>query len=193
MVQSVCEKIVLSGIRKEYIESEKKDEYLYGMNMFINVCINIASMLIIGILTGMLWECIVFCAVYKIIRKYTGGFHFESSWLCYVSSCIMYLVAMAAIVYIPFKIFEISAIVLFSSIILWVLSPVEAVNKPLDDCEKRVFKKRSRINIAIMFLMYVICLFISNELAYVISIGIISVMLFAVAGKIKNIAHKEKK
>ena len=150
-------------------------------------------MIIIGIITHRLWECVLFCLIYKIIRKYTGGFHFESAVCCYISSCIMYLVAIVIITYIPFRIYGISAMVLISAIIIWGLSPVEAVNKPLDECEKQVFKKRARFNIVIIVITYMVSLFISNELAYIIGISVISVMLFAIIGKIKLIAVTESK
>lgn len=155
--------------------------------------IDIISMIIIGIITHRLWECVLFCLIYKIIRKYTGGFHFESAVCCYISSCIMYLVAIVIITYIPFRIYGISAMVLISAIIIWGLSPVEAVNKPLDECEKQVFKKRARFNIVIIVITYMVSLFISNELAYIIGISVISVMLFAIIGKIKLIAVTESK
>ena len=168
------------------MESERKDEYLYGMNMFFDVCINIISMLVIGAVAGRLWECIVFCAAYKFIRKYTGGFHFESQLHCYISSCIMYIIAIYAVNYIPFDIYAASAVTAVSLIVLWILSPVEAVHKPLDECEKDVFKKRARINIAIMFVVYSVCLFVNHEAAYVIAIGITFAALLAVPGKLRQ-------
>lgn len=191
MFHKVCEKIVFHGIDKGTIPDGQNDEYVYGMNMLFNVSVNIISMIIIGIITHRLWECVVFCLVYKIIRKYTGGFHFDSAMFCYISSCIMYLVAIGIITYIPFKIYEVSAMMLISVIIIWGLSPVEAVNKPLDKREKQIFKKRARFNIAIIAVIYMVSLFISNELAYVIGISVISVMLFVIIGKIKLIAITE--
>lgn len=193
MFHKICKKIVLHGISSGTIPNEQSNEYIYGMNMLFNVCVNIISMIIIGIITHRLWECVLFCLIYKIIRKYTGGFHFESAVCCYISSCIMYLVAIVIITYIPFRIYGISAMVLISAIIIWGLSPVEAVNKPLDECEKQVFKKRARFNIVIIVITYMVSLFISNELAYIIGISVILVMLFAIIGKIKLIAVTESK
>lgn len=192
MFQGLCKTIITSGIRSGHIQEDKKDECLYGMNMLFDICINIISMIIIGIITGRLWECITFCAVYKIIRKYTGGFHFDSSWGCYISSCIMYFVFAAAVAYIPFRIYEVSAMVIISSIIIWSISPVEAINKPLDKTEKRVFKKRARISICVVLVAYIICLFINTEIASVIAYGIMFVMFFAIAGKIKHMVYAEK-
>jgi accessory gene regulator B len=193
MFHKVCEKIVLSGIENGTIANEQKDEHLYGMNMLFNVTINIISMVIIGIVTGRPLECIMFCFIYKTIRKYTGGFHFESAWICYISSCVMYLLVMAAIIYIPFKVYEISAIVVISSIIMWMLSPIEAINKPLDECEKRIFKKRARFRLAAVFVAYAFCIFINEQFAYSIAFSVIFATLFAIAGKIKLMCFKEKR
>lgn len=192
MFKNICEKLVLNGINSGNIEADKKDDYTYGMNMLFNIGINIISMIIIGIITHRLWECIVFCLVYKFIRKYTGGFHFKSAFNCYISSCAMYLAAIGIAVYLPFRTYETSAIVLISAITLWCLSPVEAVNKPLDKHEMRVFKKRARINIMAISITYIISLFIYKEFAYIIGIGIIMVMIFAIIGKIKLIQYIER-
>lgn len=192
MFQNVCRKIVIKGISAGNIRTEEKEEYLYGMNIFLNVCLNIVSMIIIGIMTHRLWQCITFCIVHKSIRKYTGGFHFESALFCYISSCIMYFVLIGTIKYIPFRIFEVSIVVLVSSVIIWLISPIEAINKPLDDCEKIVFKKRARINIVIMFVVYSISTYISKEIAQIIAVSIICVMFFALVGKMKNIIYSKK-
>lgn len=192
MFQCACEKLISKCIKNGQIEADKKDEYIYGMNIFLNVTLNILSMIIIGIILESLWECVVFCLVYKIIRKYTGGFHFESGLFCYLSSCIMYFAVVGTIKYMPFGIYEISALTVISSVIIWGMSPVEAINKPLDESEKSVFKKRARINIAIMITVYSVCIFFNKEVAQVIGISIICVMMFAVAGKIKIIAYNEK-
>lgn len=193
MFERLSKKIVLHEIRHGRIDAEQKEEYTYGMNMFFNVFINILSMIIIGIVTHNLWECVVFCLIYKLLRKYTGGFHFESALHCYISSCIMYFVIIGIIIYIPFKVYEISIIVAVSTIILWGISPIEAIHKPLDEKEKQVFRKRSRINIVIAIIAYVASLFINNKLAYVIGVGIISVMIFSVIGKIKLMLYTERK
>lgn len=193
MFYKLCEKIVLSGINNGTIANEQKDEHLYGMNMLFNVTINILSMIIIGIVVGKPIECIIFCFVYKTIRKYTGGFHFESAWTCYISSCVMYLLAMATIIYIPFKMYEISTIVIIASIIMWILSPIEAINKPLDECEKQVFKNRARIRIVAVLAAYAFCIFINEQFAYSIALSIIFAMLFAIAGKIKLVLFAENR
>ncbi len=193
MFQPLCEKVVLNVIQNGNIKAEQKEEYLYGLNMFFNVSVNILSMILIGLITGRLWECTVFCIVYKVIRKYTGGFHFESAVYCYISSCILYFMIIAAIMFIPFKIYEMSAIVILSGIILWILSPVEAINKPLDECEKYVFRKRARINIVLILGVYIISIFFNEELTTVVAISIITVMIFTILGKIKLLVYTKKR
>lgn len=192
MFNKICEKIVLSGIKNGSITNEQREEHLYGMNMLFNVTINIISMIFIGIATGKPLECIIFCFIYKTIRKYTGGFHFESAWTCYISSCVMYLLAMAAIIYVPFRMYETSGMVIISSIIMWILSPIEAINKPLDEREKQVFKKRARIRITAVVVIYVCSIFVYTQLAHAIALSVIFAMLFAILGKIKLVLFAEK-
>ena len=99
----------------------------------------------------------------------------------------------AAIMFIPFKIYEMSAIVILSGFILWILSPVEAINKPLDECEKYVFRKRARINIVLILGVYIISIFFNEELTTVVAISIITVMIFTILGKIKILVYTKKR
>ena len=64
MFHKICKKIVLHGISSGTIPNEQSNEYIYGMNMLFNVCVNIISMIIIGIITHRLWECVLFCLIY---------------------------------------------------------------------------------------------------------------------------------
>lgn len=192
MFLKVSEKIVLSGIRDKYIEDGKKDEIIYGLNMFFNLSINIITMVAIGIISDRLWECVLFCWIYKFMRKYSGGFHFESAWICYISSCIMYLCVIGLVSVFPFNTYATSIIVTISSVIIWGSSPVESINKPLEQCEKTVYGKKAKIRTVLVLLSYFAMLFLNPGGANVIAIGIVFVMIFMVAGEIKCIAHKNE-
>ena len=75
------------AILNNYIKQEQYDEYVYALEIILNILITDITMIIIGLAMGMIWECILFWLVYKILRKYCGGDHF-SIILHYVSGCI---------------------------------------------------------------------------------------------------------
>ena len=83
-----------------------------------------------------------------------------------------------------------------SAIILFILAPVEAKNKPLDNIEKRVFRFRSRISIIVILCVFMILHYLPNEYTYycstIISVSVIAVTVFAVEGKLKLQYEKNK-
>lgn len=192
MVQALSESIVTYAIRNDYIKQEQYDEYSYALNMVLNILFTDITMLIIGCLMHMVGECIVFWLAYKILRKYCGGFHFNTSLRCYLSSCVMCPVILWMIRYIPYDILIWSMITAVALTVLFIFSPVEAVNKPLDEKETLVFGKIARLLILLMAIVYtamtVFHLYIASK---VISLSIICVMLFVIAGKI-HLLYREK-
>ena len=148
-VQKISEKAIMYAILNNYIKQEQYDEYVYALEIILNILITDITMIIIGLAMGMIWECILFWLVYKILRKYCGGYHFSTSLKCYLSSCIMCPVVLAVVRYVPYSMTVWGLLTLTALIILSILSPVEAANKPLDEKEQRIFGITARILIII--------------------------------------------
>ena len=70
-------------------------------------------------------------------------------------------------------------------IILSILSPVEAANKPLDEKEQRIFGITARILIIISAVCWSVTAIVFRQLilSKIISLSIISVAVFVIAGK----------
>ena len=149
MIHKISEKAIMYAILNTYIKQEQYDEYVYALEIILNILITDITMIIIGLAMGMIWECILFWLVYKILRKYCGGYHFSTSLKCYLSSCIMCPVVLAVVRYVPYSMTVWGLLTLTALIILSILSPVEAANKPLDEKEQRIFGITARILIII--------------------------------------------
>ena len=75
MIHKISEKAIMYAILNNYIKQEQYDEYVYALEIILNILITDITMIIIGLAMGMIWECILFWLVYKILRKYCGGYH----------------------------------------------------------------------------------------------------------------------
>ena len=173
------------AILNNYIKQEQSDEYVYALEIILNILITDITMIIIGLAMGMIWECILFWLVYKILRKYCGGYHFSTSLKCYLSSCIMCPVVLAVVRYVPYSMTVWGLLTLTALIILSILSPVEAANKPLDEKEQRIFGITARILIIISAVCWSVTAIVFRQLilSKIISLSIISVAVFVIAGK----------
>lgn len=78
-------------------------------------------------------------------------------------------------------------IIAVSAIIIGVLAPVEDRNKPLDEIEMKVYKRRTMFIVIIEIAVFVILDFLKLELVYdSIFYGLIFTSVVLVLGKYKN-------
>ncbi len=188
MFHHIANGIVGRAIKQKIIHEQQKEEYTYGLELSMTVLLNGITVVVIGILMGMPFETIGFWLIYNILKKYTGGFHFNSSAVCYISTCIMCVLVLYLIRICSFDTLLYSVLAVVSGGITFALSPVPAIQKPLDEKEEQVFGKIARILVLVTVILYFICILCHlNYVAKIFAFGIISVALFAIAGKIKYV------
>jgi len=190
MFRKFSEWAVAYAIRLGYIKEEEQEEYTYGLDLIMSVIASDLTMLIIGIIMKMIPQVIVFVFMYKFIRKYTGGFHCETA----LSSSTMCICVLLAIKYLPYNLGVYIVATVLSIGVLFAISPIEAINKPLEEIEVKVFGKRARIVLCITLVIFgVICAFGLTEMVKTMAISVVDILLFAVMGKIKLLNYKRKK
>lgn len=186
MITSISEMFVNYAISRDYIKHTQYEEYVYALNLLLNIFVGDITLIVIGCAMQMLWECIMFWLIYKALRKYCGGFHFSTSLKCYISSCVICPIVLLILRYVSFNLVAWSSIVVLAASLLFNLSPVAALNKPLDIKETVLFGRIARIIISVMISAYIIAVVsVCYIIAKIISLAIISVAIFAVIGKIQ--------
>ena len=137
-------------MRKNAANSENIEEYIYGLNLFFTLSINVISALIIGFLMNMTFEI-------TIIKYY------------------------------PFSSLPTIVLLYISAFILWIICPVEAEKKPLDDIERKVFRHRGHIRILICICGFMILVYYSRTYYFsiVVVISMLTVTLFSIEGMLR--------
>jgi accessory gene regulator B len=138
---TITENLVKSGT----ITSADKEVYLFGIQQGFVILLNILTTIVLGILLETLWQILLFTISYIGLRSFAGGYHAKTPQRCYIMSTILTLVVALLQKYIALSVASYIGLLLFSTIIILVLSPVENNNKPLDDLEKRVYRRTSII------------------------------------------------
>jgi accessory gene regulator B len=136
---SITDNLVKSGT----ITSADKEIYLFGIQQGFAILLNILTTIVIGLLLGVLWQILLFTISYIGLRSFAGGYHAKTPQRCYIYSTILTLAISLLLQYLTISISVYIILLLFSTIVILVLSPVENNNKPLDALEKRVYKKTS--------------------------------------------------
>lgn len=166
--------------------SDENELYIFGVNQFLNMMLNIFTALFIGILFGETLQIILFMFAYIPLRSYAGGWHSRTPLRCYIFSVIMLIVVAIGMKYLSIAKWIYYVILAAASVVL-ILAPVEDRNKPLDEIEHKVYKRRTVIiTAAKLIIALMLKLLISDNLfiAIVYSFTVLSLML--IAGKAKN-------
>lgn len=145
VTERLAGKITGIFISRGIIAEEDADLYKYGIESGISVTGNFLASLIFGLVTGRLGNVLAFLFFYGMLRSYSGGMHCKSRTGCFVMSIlILFIPAYFGdwIISVPMAITIICGIA--AVVLILVLSPVESINKPLDEGERDFYGKMSR-------------------------------------------------
>lgn len=138
------EQIVNALIANGIVTSSEKELYAFGIKQGLLMILNVFTVIIMGLIMGMVWQSLVLLLAYIPIRTYAGGYHARTQRKCYLYSSLIMFIALIAIEWIPWTDVSLITVMLLSSSMIFCLAPVEDRNKPLYKSEKIVFRRRTR-------------------------------------------------
>ena len=187
MIAKFAKKINEILIQKGIVQKEDAELYQYGIENGIVVAGNLLASGIFGIVTGRPGLVLVFLLFYASLRSYSGGSHCKSRIGCFLISM--------AILSIPvytheFVMNNVPATVILmigiaAVVVILILSPVESINKPLDDEEKKYYVRVTHCIVALQVCVLIIlfCLGVKDYF-YAGYSSIVLVAVFMVMGKV---------
>lgn len=187
MIAKFAKKINEILIQKGIVQKEDAERYQYGIENGIVVAGNLLASGIFGIVTGRPGLVLVFLLFYASLRSYSGGSHCKSRIGCFLISM--------AILSIPvytheFVMNNVPATVILmigiaAVVVILILSPVESINKPLDDEEKKYYARVTHCIVALQVCVLIIlfCLGVKDYF-YAGYSSIVLVAVFMVMGKV---------
>ncbi len=187
MIAKFAKKINEILIQKGIVQKEDAELYQYGIENGIVVAGNLLASGIFGIVTGRPGLVLVFLLFYASLRSYSGGSHCKSRIGCFLISM--------AILSIPVYTHEfvmnnvpatvILMIAIAAVVVILILSPVESINKPLDDEEKKYYARVTHCIVALQVCVLIIlfCLGVKDYF-YAGYSSIVLVAVFMVMGKV---------
>lgn len=150
-----------------------------------------SSALIIGLIFGLFVEITVFMITYIPLRSFAGGYHAKTAARCYIIS-IMIIVAVSFIIkYVLLSDGTYYVLLGISVIIIFIFSPVEAINKPLDKTEHKIYKRRALLFAGLEIIISIILKYmILNKIFIAILYSLIVVSIMLIMGKVKICIQK---
>lgn len=180
--EKMTEKLLEDGI----ILPEEVDIIRYGLDTLGNNVLGFVFVLGIGGIFGHLRDSFIFWWLIFPLRKYSGGFHAETKEKCSFISVGILIISYVIFFKLEWKVRGLVAITLFCSSIIFLLVPVDSINKPLNSLEYRVYQKRAKLVLVTEIMLFGIALCAKCKKVLIIiamCFFIISISLFA--GKLK--------
>ncbi len=167
------------------VDKNKYEEIAYGIEIIISYSLSILCALFGAIYFNLFKESGVFLITFTLLRRYTGGFHAETHFGCFVIFMID-IIAGAIIMYYIKQMYICSIIMIaISDIIILIYSPVIHKNHPLSKRQKRHNRIKSlQIMIVFSIIGIILILIKQQRLLFSMSYGMASIAISIIIVKL---------
>ncbi|MBE6152472.1 MAG: hypothetical protein E7165_04090 [Firmicutes bacterium] len=138
--------MVINGLMK-FVSSNKnltetqKEELKFGFSSIYITYTKLIVITLVAIILGLFKEYLFFLLAYNLIRTFSFGLHATKSWMCWISSTIIFLIIpyICRILVIP----QIVKIIVGSLLIIQfaINSPADTKKRPIVSQKRRIFFK----------------------------------------------------
>lgn len=190
MFKNLADDAAILLITHHIVSEEKREAYTYGFELLFEKLFFYGIILIIAMLTKTLIFSILFMFSYKMLRQYTGGFHCKTAEVCLVVSVLIYLlVLLLYMLNFDLAEFILSLSSMVSLIIIFLFSPRESKNRPLESEEKKKYRTLSIIIATVTAIIAVISYRLSISMLFYstsCSLTADAVLIILSLGRCKN-------
>ena len=145
MISSAANNITNYLICKKVIKDDDREIYQYGFEQVFSYLLNIATMLLLGIILGKIYQSLVLILSFMALRSYSGGYHANTPLQCYLLTVMSISATLSIMKFITIDRFICWGLLVLSSVVILLLSPIGSKNKPLDEIEKIIYRKKTII------------------------------------------------
>lgn len=171
------------------IEPEKSELCVYYFFILFSKCLSFAEVLLSGIILHNIWDAMLFYFVFTPIREYSGGIHARKEITCIFCTALALFLPIVGI-----KLLEVTggcaiqaAFLAAGTSVIFVLSPLDTPQKPLEEDERELFGRKSKkICVIADFLAVLSYILGFNGVMNAISMGLALECILLIAGKIQS-------
>lgn len=178
-------KIVTMAIAYGVIAEKDRNIYTVAISSLFFSFFTWSTLLLLGIYFQKIIGCLIFLLFHIPLRIYAGGFHQKTRVKCYVQSIIIFLLLLLMATLPVQNWIMVHWIILMvpATVLTWILSPVEAINKPLNREERKHHKLVSRAILVAEVIVQVLFICINaQDWLYFSTISIYLVAILLVLG-----------
>ncbi len=187
MITRLAKSTACFFVENKIIAAKDEPVYSYGMELLLSTVFNFILALTISLFTRTFVPCLINLAAFLTIRINAGGYHADTHLGCMATLAAVLLIFIAVEKSIPVSFMMICSpvMIMLSDIILFVLSPVEHPNKPLNNKKKKQLKRKAIVWSVIWTLFGLIFLFVNTKICFYSTSGMFTIAFAMIAEKIK--------
>lgn len=188
MFRNLAEDIAFLLIKNKIADIEKREIYIYGLEVILLNGGLLIAFLIISLLCGEMINFVAYLIFFLPLRLFSGGYHAETSERCFILSTIIYGISVAVTKFLPilYKDFywQISGIIAVSVTLFF--APLINKNNPLNKSQQ----KRNRIIVCLLLItdlvFFILCCKFNWTIATNELIFIVMNVILLLVGKLKQ-------
>ena len=172
---------------EKIIDAEKTEIYRTGFMLMFSDIINIALIIFAGLVTKTFVWSVIYLSLMWTVRRFSGGFHAKTYWLCRTVTVGTYIIIMAIgkIIYDNYILFS-SIGCLFCLVTMLAFSPVRHPNKELSATEEKANKLFSLITTFLCSILSIILSAYKLKIGLIISLTLLAIAILMYAGLLTN-------
>ena len=163
-------KVIMKYIdKKKKLTNEEKEIVIYGLESIYILITKLIVILLVALLLNILKAALIFLALFNIIRLFAFGIHATKSYICLITSLIVFIgfPFIAKNITISNNLIIIFGIIL--TLLIFIYSPADTIKRPIISKKRRIFFKITSTIISITYVIlayYINSSFISNCLIF---------------------------
>lgn len=182
--------------RENAISSENHALFGYAAYSLIFGLLPVFIVTVLGLVFGMIREGLMMILPFMLIRKFSGGYHINSSRICIILSTAVLALALT---FIKVIITEghtaiLTPLVFISVVSLCIFSPIDNAARKLTEREKQLFHKITCVlATGFMALYLIMCRTISVQYSVAFGVGILLAAVLQIPYTLKELFSKSIK
>ena len=176
MIRFVSRAVAKWLLKHGAISVNEKELYEYGRYSFLFTLTPLFLVLMVSIPLNMAVEGVLLITPFILLRKFAGGFHFQTPLPCIIVSTVVLLGCLLEIrVILEYGSFIIHTLLVYASIVpICILSPIDSENRQLSAKEKSAFHRIAIVLATINAALYSLLLILRTvEIAIPLGTGMI--------------------
>ncbi|CAK7085551.1 accessory gene regulator B family protein [Tissierella sp.] len=173
MTDYICKLTLKELCARDIIKEEDIEVYRYGLQLLVATILKGLGIAIIGILTGLLKESIIFILFFSSLRIQAGGYHAKTVINCFIGTSMLLFLSILLLKLLPviYQPYYVLISMVFSIFFVYLYAPLESENKPLDEEEKILYRRRSLQTVIIGNIIILISMAFSDKFVYYAAIA----------------------